>query len=172
MKNRIELVKYFAELGFTNGAEIGVLDGRFSEILCKTIPNLKLIAVDSWSNKKVYPTFKIAQERLAPYDVTIIHDTSVNAAIWVKDESLDFVFIDANHLYDFVAEDIKVWTPKVKKGGIVSGHDYYESKTGNLGVILAVNEYVKEHNYELKLTDWDLENPVKDDRQPSWYFVK
>ena len=37
--------------------------------------------------------------------------------------SLDFVFIDASHIYKYVAEDIDLWEPKVKKGGLVSGHD-------------------------------------------------
>jgi len=31
---------------------------------------------------------------------------------------------------------------------------------------------VKEHGYELKLTEWDKENPIRDDRQPCWYFTK
>ena len=41
-----------------------------------------------------------------------------------EDESLDFVYIDANHAYDWVVQDIELWYPKVKKGGILWGHDY------------------------------------------------
>ena len=47
--DRIELAKHFASLGFTKGAEIGVADGRYSKILCETIPSLKLIGVDVWA---------------------------------------------------------------------------------------------------------------------------
>ena len=86
------------------------------------------------------------------------------------DKSLDFVFIDGHHGYDYIKEDIREWSKKVRKGGIVSGHDYYLTPAGNMGVMDAVDEYVKEHGYDLKLTDWDKDNPVVDDRQPSWYF--
>ena len=41
------------------------------------------------------------------------------------DESLDFVFIDGNHEYDFVFSDIKNWLPTVKCGGVLAGHDYH-----------------------------------------------
>lgn len=40
------------------------------------------------------------------------------------DNSLDFVYIDGNHAYEFVKEDIQLWFKKVKEGGLVSGHDY------------------------------------------------
>jgi len=42
-----------------------------------------------------------------------------------EDESLDFVYIDANHEFRYIAEDLCEWTKKVKKGGIVSGDDYF-----------------------------------------------
>jgi predicted O-methyltransferase YrrM len=60
-----------------------------------------------------------------------------------KDESLDFVFIDGNHQYSYVLEDITEWSKKVRSGGIVSGHDYFEFLDN--GVIRAVNEYVKQY---------------------------
>lgn len=50
--------------------------------------------------------------------------TSVDASTQYEDESLDFVFIDAQHTYEAVREDIDVWLPKVKKGGYLAGHDY------------------------------------------------
>jgi len=173
MQNRIKLIEHFRDLGFKKGAEIGVFDGRFSEVIAQIIPGIDLMAVDSWEVGKIYPKYKIAREKLAPYpNVTIIRDTSMNVSKVTPDESLDFVFIDALHTYDAVKEDIREWTKKVRLGGIVSGHDYYVTRTKNEGVINAVNEYVKEHNYDLKLTDWDYDNPVPDDRQPSWYFLK
>jgi hypothetical protein len=41
-----------------------------------------------------------------------------------EDKSVDFVFIDGDHSYDAVVRDIKAWGPKIKSGGILSGHDY------------------------------------------------
>lgn len=180
MKNRIELTKYFAGLRFKIGAEIGVWDGRYSEILCQNIPGLKLYAIDCWKDQPGYKKRAVeweavrltAKEKLKPYGVTILEMISMEAVKKIADSSLDFVFIDAGHDYNSVRDDIREWDKKVRKGGIVSGHDYYVTRQGNVGVINAVDEYVKEHCCELKLTDWDRENPVKDDRQPSWYFIK
>jgi len=80
--------------------------------------------------------------------------------------SLDFVYIDANHEYDFVKEDIVAWSKIVKVGGIVSGHDYghFKHKDRNLGSKRAIDEYVKEHNKKLFLVNRNF--------QTSWFFVK
>jgi predicted O-methyltransferase YrrM len=181
MKNRIELAKYFNELGFKSGAEIGACYGRYSEILCKAIPGLKLIAIDNWNNHENtrrlkttgVPGEEVTRKLLAPFDATIIKASSMDAVKNIPDESLDFVFIDANHSYDCVKEDIREWSKKVRKGGIVSGHDYYVFPgSGNRGVVDAVDEYTKENNIELLTTDWDKENEVRDDRQPCWYYIK
>jgi len=56
--------------------------------------------------------------------VNPIRMPSVEAAVLYKDESLDFVFIDAAHDYVNVVNDIKEWLPKVKKRGVLSGHDF------------------------------------------------
>ena len=53
------------------------------------------------------------------------------------DNSLDFVFIDADHKYESVRADILAWMPKVKKGGILAGHDYIDCHNG---VIKSVDE--------------------------------
>ena len=49
--------------------------------------------------------------------------TSVEASKLYENESLDFVFIDACHEYSCVKEDIIAWYPKIKKGGVLAGHD-------------------------------------------------
>ena|SRR3990167_1256132 len=181
MRNRIELAKHFAELGFTKGAEIGVCDGRYSEILMQTIPGLLLLGVDPYSkyaNESIAraqntmdENLRKAHERLDKYPkYTLAIRTSVEAAKLVLDEYLDFVFIDAAHDYESVKEDIHTWYPKVRKGGTVSGHDYYESKSGKLGIVKAVDEFVKEYNIELQTTDYDPD-AHRDDRQPDWYFT-
>lgn len=46
------------------------------------------------------------------------------AASIIKDETFDFFWIDADHRYHAIKRDIELWLPKVKKGGILSGHDY------------------------------------------------
>lgn len=172
MKNRTELAQHFAGLGFTKGAEIGVCDGYYSEVLCQNIPGLQLLCIDGWHIERWKYGEEIARKRLKKYNVTIVKKLSVDAAKDIKDESLDFVFIDGEHSYKSVIEDINTWAPKIRRGGIVSGHDYYKMKSGNDGVIRAVDEYVDKNGYELILTEWDKDNKHEDNRQPSWYFIK
>lgn len=169
MKNRIELAEFFASEGFTWGAEIGVCDGRYSEILCQTIPNLYLICVDNWEGQWA-SAYQKAVEKLRPYNVSIVKAPSVEAAKNVTGK-LDFVFIDAEHSYKSVKADIEAWAARVRYGGIVSGHDYYMTRHGNMGVIQAVNEYADRNGYLLQFTRWDL-SAYEDDRQPCWYFRK
>ncbi len=60
----------------------------------------------------------------------LIRKTSMDAVEQFADESLDFVYIDGHHGFRYVAEDLCEWMPKVRKGGIVSGHDYALNKKG------------------------------------------
>lgn len=176
MKNRLELAKLLAGEGKRFGAEIGVATGRYSLILLNLNRELELECVDDWANSKFAPTYEIAKNALMPYivgeRVTIHHLTSVKAAQGIEDDSLDFVYIDANHEYNHVKDDLASWIPKVKSGGIVAGDDYYLTKAGNLGVIRAVNEYCDAHGIELHTTLWDLTQEVEDDQQPNWWFIK
>jgi predicted O-methyltransferase YrrM len=180
IKNRQELARYFAQLGFTKGAEIGVCKGWNAQNLFVHIPGLELLAIDSWENvsgtRKEHYHRKSARKQtfnnLEGLNVKIIQQKSTEAAKDIPNGSLDFVFIDADHSYNAVKEDIEAWTPKVKTGGIVSGHDYFTKAREEIGVIKAVDEYVAAHNINLKIIDWDYDNPDKDSRQPCWYFVK
>lgn len=56
--------------------------------------------------------------------INVVQEASTKAAELYKDESLDFVFIDAGHSEEEVLADIVAWHPKVKPGGILSGHDF------------------------------------------------
>ena len=177
IKDRIALAEHFASLGFTNGAEIGVADGRYSEILCQKIPNLELLGVDVWakyeknwrSDEYQDVAYQKAKERLSKYNVHLRRESSLNASIATKDDYLDFVFIDGSHVFDHVMTDIIIWARKVKKGGIVSGHDYYQFHDS--GIIQAVNAYVEEHKLDLNLTLAGVAEH-KDDQCPCWWFIK
>lgn len=182
MKNRKELAEYFNELGFKMGAEVGVFDGHYSLVLCQSIPNLKLYGIDPYTVYKGYRDHKFissmeraentARNRLKGFDYIFIKQFSDKAVQQFENGSLDFVYLDGNHRYEYIKQDIDLWTPKVRRGGIVSGHDYLITPSGNDGVIRAVNDYVNKNGYELRLTQWDLDNPVIDDRQISWYFKR
>ena len=169
MKTRKELAAYFRDLGFKIGVEIGVASGDYSETLCKEIPGLKLYCIDLWQPYKGYEDYQrvstfnkmleTAKKRLSKYDCHFIQKYSIEASQSFVDNSLDFVYIDANHKYSFVKEDLENWTKKVNFDGIVAGHDY---RTPNTGVKEAVDEFVMEHDLKLHLTD--------DEEPISWYF--
>jgi hypothetical protein len=135
---RDNLAELFGDLGFRVGVEIGVEQGLYSEVLCRSIPSLHLYCVDAWSayagyrdhvgEEKLESFFEATKERLANYDVSFIRKFSMDAVMDFQDESLDFVYIDANHELPWIIDDIFHWDKKVKPGGIVSGHDYYRSK--------------------------------------------
>jgi hypothetical protein len=168
------LVKLFQYLGLTIGAEIGVYKGEYALFLCRRISPLKLFCIDPWilydynrANEgnivelKPEDDFQESKQRLLSYNVTFLRMTSMEALKEIPDGSLDFVYIDANHYYKYIKEDLEEWSKKVKIGGIVSGHDYYPSP--NCDVKQVVNEYVEK--YEIKR--WFL---TGGDGSPSYFW--
>ena len=179
MRDRIKLAEYFNTLGFKIGAEVGVADGRYSEILCQKIPGLTLHCIDPWEtyrgnrrgggHEQQYGNYEIAKKRLSAYDTNLMRMSSMDAVRKFPYECLDFVFIDGNHDFDFIMEDLIEWSRRVKKGGIVSGHDYYNFH--NSGVIEAVDIYAKAHKIDLQLTE-QLHDGWRDDRAPCFWWRK
>ena len=109
--------------------------------------------------------FGMAKKSLRPFDAQIIKKTSMQAAAEdVPKWSLDFVYIDANHDFNHVMQDIIIWSDRVRPGGIVSGHDYNIKS-----VKTAVDAYVKIHGCELFVTEKGGGYP---DSSPSWFFAK
>lgn len=172
--NRNDLIKMFASFGFTKGAEIGVAEGCFSEFMCQTIPNLSLISVDCWKpyednmrsmvmgKEEADRRYNDAKKRLTPYGVKIINDFSVDASKQIKDESLDFVYIDAGHDFDNAMLDLIYWTKKVRNGGVIAGHDYYHFRWA--GVVEAVNAYTYSHG----INEWYITG----DKRCSFFWAK
>ena len=169
MKSRVDLAKYFAELNFNVGAEIGVLGGVYAEILCKANPNLKLYGIDSWETGHHKQKYKKAAGRLKNYNVELIKKTSLDAVKDFPNMSLDFVYIDASHQFDDIMRDIIEWSLKVKKGGIVSGHDYIHNR---MGVATAVDSYVKFHSQSLNLIETKkvIEGTGETKPNVTWWF--
>lgn len=112
------------------GAEIGVFKGHMSKRLLER-RDLILFMVDNWLPMPLYSVSADEQEsnrlmamRNAGRRGIILHMDSAEAAKWIPDGCLDFVFIDADHSYEGVKRDIQAWRPKLKAGGLLSGHDY------------------------------------------------
>ncbi len=136
MKHRFEIVAdLIRERHCKRVAEIGISAGTTVEHILKFCNNIeKYYAVDpDYTGIFPYGLFKHRPE------LAFIRLRSSEAVKCIGDGTLDLVYIDADHGYQSVKEDIELWTPKVKKDGIICGHDYSETLT--LGVKKAVLEY-------------------------------
>lgn len=170
VRTREDLARLFAARGYLRGCEVGVADARYSALLCATIPGVELLCVDPWEpyglngrgggKQQQHGNYDVARERLAPYAATLDRRLSADAAPDVPPETLDFVYIDGNHDFDFVMLDLLLWVPKVRAGGIVAGHDYYHFR--NSGVIEAVDAYAAVHGIRFHVTG--------ERREPSWWW--
>lgn len=134
------------DMGLKRGVEVGVKQGVFSEVLLKKSRLSFLASVDIWDVPK---DLQIATEKLAKYGERsrMIQQPSVEAAKCFDDGFFDFIYIDANHTYEKVAEDLHAWWPKLGKG-VFAGHDYMKHTTilkYDFGVIEAVNEFAEQH---------------------------
>lgn len=100
------------------------------------IGGLHLKEPDTYPEDLVYQLFIKNTEPVRKW-ITPIRMSSVEAAKLYPDNSLEFVFIDANHEYEAVKADIEAWYPKVRKGGHIAGHDYISDER----VMRAANEF-------------------------------
>ena len=151
------------------GAEIGVLKGENAISIKEALNMERLYLIDIWDEylheektktlnffkyyegvKKIFKDYK---------NVIIIRGDSIEVAKTIKNNSLDFVYIDGNHDYEFVKKDIDVWYHKVKKGGYICGDDYCKSWKG---VIKAVNEFIEKNNFKL----------ISKHKEGDWWFQK
>jgi hypothetical protein len=146
--------------GPVTGAEIGVFRGEMSAALLAR-EDLSLLLVDSWeANGAAYDSgcgdwhTNLSKEEqdgfynqaiksiaFASDRARIYRRRSTAASCEASDNSLDFVFIDADHSHKGCLTDITHWAPKVKRGGVLCGHDYDNPDYPEFGVKRAVDEY-------------------------------
>lgn len=162
-----------------DGVEVGVLMGRNSFRLLNYSKLRTLYCIDPWiefmqedyidslgnvPNKRQNSRYLITVMRLSEFltRAVILRMTSKTSVKLFKENSLDFVYIDANHSYEACKQDINLWWPKVSIGGIFSGHDY--KNTDTFGVKRAVDEFAAKHEQKLYTT--------AEVDSPSWYIIK
>jgi hypothetical protein len=181
---------------YKKGVEVGTLRGEFSKALLSRWKDGTLFMVDVWRKIDDYIDTNNNDE-----DSGVIVDCIKNISKFAdrahmmrmpsevacklfSDDSLDFVYLDANHSYDGFMTDFNNWFPKVKKGGLIAGHDYmmihwYDGKfldnnkdkaiysgdnfLGNFGVNTAIDEIIKKYDVKINFTP---------ELFSSWYFIK
>lgn len=144
LKRRHWLAQLINDRKFTDGAEVGAATGITTLHLLFNCRTLKKITVaDDWRPVGT-PGKAWAQDDMEEIfrgkfgknpKVRILKGLSWDMASFVDDNSLDFVFVDASHDYESVKKDLEAWTPKVKPGGVMCGHDIHSE-----GVKSAVEE--------------------------------
>jgi hypothetical protein len=184
---RNDITKLMKDNGMRTIAEIGVYKGEYTEVLAKS--GLTVYAIDPWDEAVEYPyyngksnpqvvedeNYAITKNRVAPYqNVELIKRTSMDALELFEDESLDAVYIDGNHSFKYVAEDIASWIKKVKKGGFVCGHDYFYGNKENFHVRYVVDAFVAAHGIENLwiLGRKDKREGETRDKWRSWVFQR
>jgi len=144
-----------------SGVEVGVLNGDYSKKIHDYFKYLKLnlFLVDMWEStndfkeydqKNLDDAYKKVQEYFNKFEnVNILRLSSLEASSRFENNSLDFVYIDSNHKYEFVKQDLYIWYDKLKTHGVLFGDDY----SRNYGVHRAVSEFSFEKKLIVKFSD-------------------
>ena len=160
--------------GYTSGAEIGVCRADFSEALLEVWGGA-LYAIDVWNRQDIsdYPdticnvnedvhiqNYEITKSKLAKFGnrAVIMKYLSKDASTHFDDNSLDFVYIDANHSYEAVYSDMNIWHKKIKSGGLLCGDNYCNLSLDSLDYVLfevekAVNDFANDKGLHVNHTD-------------------
>ena len=163
---RIAFPKLLTDMGLMGkGAEIGVLNGEHALIILNNWAGELLYAVDPFCEPvsmrdgvEVRPynlTEKLwrrirnrAMGKLAAFRprVKYLEMPSVLAAKEIEDHALDWVYLDGCHHYEGIMDDIQSWLPKIRKGGVMAGHDYSghdpsNAKKNRIEVKIAVDQF-------------------------------
>jgi len=151
------------------GAEIGVHEGDFAARIIKEVNPCALHLIDPWEHIPDYESawyggedvdqsvldrrFESVKTRfnsqIENEEVFIHRSPSAEASKSFTDEYFDWVYIDGNHQYEYVFEDLQKYYPKVKSGGLLMGDDYGVEGWWDNGVQKAVDDFVKERDLDL-----------------------
>jgi hypothetical protein len=150
--SRNEIPKHLAGTGMGRTAvEVGTHRAHFAGIVMENWPG-RLWCVDPWSVPPGYEyqatflplvggtgdredDYREAQSVLSKYGgrVELLRETSAQAVQRFHNNSLDFVYLDGDHSYEAVRDDLAAWWPKVRPGGFLAGHDFICPGTENGG---------------------------------------
>jgi hypothetical protein len=156
--DRMKLLEFLPQ---GNVCEIGVLKGDFSMNILEITKPKKLFLVDSWkhyssgyvdsnnvSQKENDYRYEYTKKRFESFEnVKIIRAESIYASLNFDNNFFDWIYIDANHSYKSVLNDLNLFDLKVKS--FIVGHDWLVGKKDGFGVNEAVIDFILSKNYIL-----------------------
>jgi hypothetical protein len=171
-ENRIDMINTILLDGMV-GCELGVFAGEFAEALLARNPK-QLFLVDAWQGDSEHdtlfsgdqdgnngislPAFYLYASVMNKFgtkpNVQILKGWTYECIPKLKDHSLDYVYIDADHTYEGMKRDLELIWPKVKPYGLIMGHDYemnFEKAKHpwSFGVKQAVDEFCAKYQYSV-----------------------
>lgn len=130
--------KYFEHIKDLVICEVGVLEGENANSLIKYLKPKEIYLIEPFTEPKIKG------------DHVLIKKKSIEAS---KDIPLcDYIYLDGDHRYKTISEELPVYWKKIKRGGILAGHDFSSAVPG---VIKAVTEFVIKNNLKLNVTHFD-----------------
>ena len=165
------LIALINKYGWKKGVELGVWYGQTFFRVLDACPGVSLIGVDIWipghvDNAGHHMNQKQNREdvlsRVPAYGARakILEMTTTEAAAKIRNGSLDFVFIDADHTVESFREDVAKWLPKLKPAGWITGHDFLFP-----GINQGVKELLMPVNCPIKETDETFARPLRIPRE-------
>jgi len=185
IRNRNEFGTWLTKRGLLgNAVEVGVNRGENALQLLNRWKGRALYLVDTWrhmdnyhdsANRSDEEREKDHQRVLKrvkgryPDRVQILRMTSAEAVRVVPD-GLDFAYIDADHSFESVTEDLRLWWPKVKSGGVMAGHDVLFP--GHIGVTNALVDFSRTIGRTITITPATFDAKGKRTSAHSWFVEK
>ena len=190
VRHRDDFTEVINDYNLKSVVEVGVHMGVYAEHLVSKCPHITYYGVDAWTCVGMSTSSKVRCENrigVEEYDgdkvkqfvqdkldaaldswgedwhggePVLIRENTPKASLQFKDNSIDFVYIDAGHTFADVKADIDAWLKIVKPGGILAGHDYTSKRYR--GVKKAVKLRFPED--EIRVTETD--------RPKSWWIIK
>ena len=145
--------------------EVGVDRGFNTAMMLTQCPNLTIYAVDPYDHMYTYinSTAEFKEEQVIErknFSIDLlsmfgdrckrVFKPSLVAVNDFTDNYFDYIYIDGDHRYEPVKQDLKAWYPKLKVGGILGGHDY---TGGCFGVVNAVNDFYSKIGVKFNFCD-------------------
>lgn len=137
--------------------ELGAWKGKSTCFMAVEIINsgkdIRFDTIDDWSQGGTRDEFS-NNIKLIRKNINVINGITWEVAKNYEDKSIDFCFIDASHDYESKVKDIKAYLPKMKKGGILAGHDYTMNMDDYNKTYDAVNDTLGEENIFVRRNIW------------------